>query len=592
MDRRLLQVLLAVLFGGTSVFGQSLDGLSLRDSVGERSVPAAPRIAQQIAIEPAVTLDSIFRAMPEKVAEIEAWNESGRLPYRNGVARPLIDPVRVDIAGTYAAAKDGAVPLGRGVLAPTARGMTWAGNVKVAGAMRLRLHLRDVKLPDGATLWVYGGSDTTPFGKELIDPTGGLWTPSTWGETAHFEVEVPAGATASFAIDEVLELLDDGGTTSRRLEPRANDTPSCLQDVTCVSLTPLPLSDVRRAIAHLEYVSGGSGFVCSGGLINNIKSDGTPYLLTANHCISTQTEASSLQSFFDWSFANCASTTIPPLSSVPKVSGATLMATKDLATGSDVTLLRLTTLPANRYLLGWTTDRNTFPGGTRIYRISHPAPVDFGPLPQEYSTTLVSATGSHCGLDTTNFIFSTNDSGGVYGGSSGSPVLIANGQIVGQLFGACAPAGHDPKAGCDTANLTVDGAFAASYAVVQPYVNPSTTAGCTPSATVVCLNSNRFSVRIDWKTSGGQTGQGQAIKYTDASALFWFFGSDNIEVLLKILNACSLSNTYWVFAAATTDVEYTIYVTDTLRGNTKTYFHAGGTPAPAITDTGAFATCP
>ena len=115
---------------------------------------------------------------------------------------------------------------------------------------------------------------------------------------------------------------------------------------------------------------------------------------------------------------------------------------------------------------------------------------------------------------------------------------------------------------------------------------------CALPISIACLVNNRFSVRIDWKTRGGQSGAGQAIKYTDASALFWFFGPDNIEVLLKVLNACSLSNTYWVFAAATTDVEYTIFVTDTASGKTKTYFHAGGSAAPAITDTSAFATCP
>lgn len=59
----------------------------------------------------------------------------------------------------------------------------------------------------------------------------------------------------------------------------------------------------------------------------------------------------------------------------------------------------------------------------------------------------------------------------------------------------------------------------------------------------------------------------------------------------KVLNACSLNQRYWLFAAATTDVEYTITVTDAKTNTTKTYFHGAGTPAPAITDTGAFATC-
>jgi hypothetical protein len=102
----------------------------------------------------------------------------------------------------------------------------------------------------------------------------------------------------------------------------------------------------------------------------------------------------------------------------------------------------------------------------------------------------------------------------------------------------------------------------------------------------ICLSNNRFAVKIIWKTKDA-SGDATPIKYTPDSGLYWFFGSDNIEVLLKILNACTLNNRYWIFSAATTDVEYTITVTDTLTGKVKTYFHAGGTPAPAITDTDA-----
>ncbi len=42
----------------------------------------------------------------------------------------------------------------------------------------------------------------------------------------------------------------------------------------------------------------------------------------------------------------------------------------------------------------------------------------------------------------------------------------------------------------------------------------------------------------------------------------------------------------------TTDVEYTLRVTDTASGEIQTYFNPLGVASPAITDTGAFATCP
>ena len=126
---------------------------------------------------------------------------------------------------------------------------------------------------------------------------------------------------------------------------------------------------------------------------------------------------------------------------------------------------------------------------------------------------------------------------------------------------------------------------------MQQFLSVASAPGCIPSATVICLNKDRFSVKIDWRTADGNSGQGQGIKYTPDSGLFWFFGSDNIEVLVKVLDACVFSR-YWVFSAATTNVEYTLTVTDTKNGAIKTYHNNQGVSAAAVTDTNAFATCP
>jgi len=79
--------------------------------------------------------------------------------------------------------------------------------------------------------------------------------------------------------------------------------------------------------------------------------------------------------------------------------------------------------------------------------------------------------------------------------------------------------------------------------------------------------ADRFAVKIDWKTSDGKSsGVAAPIKYTPDSGLFWFFGPDNIEVLLKVLNACSLNDEYWVFAGGLTNVHVLITVTDSITG--------------------------
>lgn len=61
---------------------------------------------------------------------------------------------------------------------------------------------------------------------------------------------------------------------------------------------------------------------------------------------------------------------------------------------------------------------------------------------------------------------------------------------------------------------------------------------------------------------------------------------------LQLLNSCNNNDHFWVFASATTSVEYDLTVTDTATGTSRVYSNDLGQPAQAITDTSAFATCP
>jgi hypothetical protein len=98
---------------------------------------------------------------------------------------------------------------------------------------------------------------------------------------------------------------------------------------------------------------------------------------------------------------------------------------------------------------------------------------------------------------------------------------------------------------------------------------------------------------VTWRDFTGQTGVGSVAACSTAdSGLFWFFHPDNWELMVKVLDGCALNGHHWVFAAATTTVEYTLTVTDTLTGETKAYHNPLGTPAVAITDTSALAGCP
>jgi hypothetical protein len=116
------------------------------------------------------------------------------------------------------------------------------------------------------------------------------------------------------------------------------------------------------------------------------------------------------------------------------------------------------------------------------------------------------------------------------------------------------------------------------------------------TATALCL-ADRFVVTAFWRTNpspGTPTdGQAQTVAVENqGSGIFWFFGADNWEVMVKALNGCGLNNRFWIFSAATTNVFYRLEVNDVRAGAQKIYFNYPGPPAPAVTDTSAFATCP
>ncbi len=115
---------------------------------------------------------------------------------------------------------------------------------------------------------------------------------------------------------------------------------------------------------------------------------------------------------------------------------------------------------------------------------------------------------------------------------------------------------------------------------------------CVADSHTLCLNSGRFRVSVAWKTGTGDTGQGSVVPVTaNDSGLLWFFDENNWEMLVKVLDGCSLTDHYWVFFAATTDVQFVLTVSDSQTGLTKTYLNPLGRSADAVTDTSALDSC-
>lgn len=140
-------------------------------------------------------------------------------------------------------------------------------------------------------------------------------------------------------------------------------------------------------------------------------------------------------------------------------------------------------------------------------------------------------------------------------------------------------------------NASGDSAFS-NQATASTNATPGT---CVADAQTLCLGAaGRFQVRTVFASST-QSGSATPVPLAanPDSGLFYFFAASNIEMLIKVLNACAPPfNDYWVFFAATTNVQFTVTVIDTTSGAVQTYYNPLNQTAAPVQDTSAFATCP
>lgn len=125
---------------------------------------------------------------------------------------------------------------------------------------------------------------------------------------------------------------------------------------------------------------------------------------------------------------------------------------------------------------------------------------------------------------------------------------------------------------------------------------------CVPSTCVsdtnnLCLaggsgTPGRFRISVQWTDFVGGTGAGVALPYTADSGFFYFFDPANVELLVKIVNGCGLTNSYWFFNAAASNVGLVYTVTDLQTCQSKSVTNPLGTFA-SNGDVGFFPTsCP
>jgi hypothetical protein len=323
------------------------------------------------------------------------------------------------------------------------------------GAAGLRIGLRVNAIPENAVVRFMGAGDTPSFevtGEEILETIARnleagehgaeartWWSPLVEWETVRVEFELPPGEGDDRLQVSVPEISHFVAASRDDFVEKASS--SCELDVTCYSGTWGNESD---AVARMLFQVGSSGYLCSGTLIaDQDTTTSIPYFLTANHCINTQSAASTLQTFWKWRSSSC-NGAAGPYSTV--TGGATLLYNTP---NTDTSFVRLNNPPpAGALYAGWSVGTSN-PAGTQVTGIHHPRgdlqKISFGSI---YSYFTCSPTGgdtfscSNASTGSATFIGVTWSQGLTEPGSSGSGLFRNSGHyILGQLYGGSSACG-------------------------------------------------------------------------------------------------------------------------------------------------------
>ncbi len=172
---------------------------------------------------------------------------------------------------------------------------TWDATVAATGARALSLHFAEATLTAGAVLYLLDDAGTVRGAYDERDVRDGvLITALVPGELLHLHLDVPVGQSVRLR-------LSQANVVYRRPLAKSGD---CNIDVACSAAESY--QDQVRSTVLLAIPSGDGGFfACSGLLVNTLRNDQTPYLLTADHCEISPSNAGRVQVYWKFQKGSC-----------------------------------------------------------------------------------------------------------------------------------------------------------------------------------------------------------------------------------------------------------------------------------------------
>lgn len=330
------------------------------------------------------------------------------------------------------------------------------------GAQGVRLGVVVRQLPAGTVLRFYaqaGGEVVQVTGEEVLrtiqrnldagdkgDAARTYWGPDFGGAETTLELQTPVAARLEeldIAVPTLSHFFVSPDQATAASFAKVGESGTCNIDVSCKP----ELSAESRSVARMTFVIEGGSYLCTGTLLNDIQSSKTPHFLSAHHCISTQTVASSLTT--DWFFRSASCNSGSVNAGTQRVAGGAQLLFADSQT--DTSFMRLNSPAPQGSVFAGSYFGSVTPE-VPVVGIHHPR----GDLQKTSAGSVLQF--SYCSNE--QCFPGTQQDGGFYtvgwnsgtteGGSSGSGLFFTIGStryLVGTLYGgssSCqAPAGRD-----------------------------------------------------------------------------------------------------------------------------------------------------
>jgi hypothetical protein len=313
----------------------------------------------------------------------------------------------------------------------------WLLNISSPDAITMNFIFDEFYIPEGGKLYFYNADHTDILGaythtQNREDMAFGSWLVN--GDDIFVELFEPADKIGESKLHmnkavHGYRSVADYNDQSKSL----NDSGPCNLDVDCSIGSDFDdkKEELKKSVAMTVI---GNGF-CSGTLINNTNNDGTPYFLTANHCLVASVSIWAFR--FNWISPNpsCATFTNSTNGSFNQTASGSILRASN--SKSDMALLEITAPLPEAWDLAWAGwDRSeTVPEYT--IGIHHPSG-DIMKVCRNDDPMFKTQLNFNGNPSTDVWFISDWELGVTEPGSSGSALFDQNGRIVGQLAGGAA----------------------------------------------------------------------------------------------------------------------------------------------------------